>query len=311
MKKQKLYNCYLSLAISLGVLMACDQTNDKVSPGSNFDTPTARALDTLDQWIQDHFVTPYNIEVSYRWESSLHDLSKYLNPPTIDSVKPALKAVKQIWIDPYNVVGGGDFIKRIAPRQLVLIGSKNIPPGGSNLATLGVAEQGKRITLFEVDLLKKTPPALRLFLHTIQHEYAHILDQTLPFDEKAWIAISPEGYTSQWYQKTMADSRNLGFISPYARANVSEDFAEMVGWMLTRSKTEWDGLIDHYVIQKIRENENMVDKRKYTIDASGREKIRKKERILVDYYDELGIDLYALQDSIYRAGTRYLNASTN
>ena len=38
--------------------------------------------------------------------------------------------------------------------------------------------------------------------------------------------------------------RRLGYISKYSRENPDEDFAEMVAWMLTRTKEDFDKLID-------------------------------------------------------------------
>lgn len=264
---------------------ACD-ANDEVSEGSNLDiTPPVRK--PLDTWIYDNFTNPYNIEVIYRWSESLVDQNRFLYPPTIDSVQPALNIIKKLWIEPYEAVGTPNVVQKTAPRQIVLVGGRNV--NQSATITLGIAEAGKRITLFEIDLLNKRSRAeITRFIHTIQHEYIHILNQTKPFDEGVYGQITPEGYTAQWFNETDANSRAAGFITAYARANESEDFAEMASTMLELSRTEWDGLVNG-------------------VAEPGRGRIRRKEQLVVDYYrSEFDIDLYQLQEEVYQAIVKLL-----
>jgi substrate import-associated zinc metallohydrolase lipoprotein len=274
-----------SLIVS-GLLLAACGSDDDLSSGSNLDTTPAE-FNALDTWIDENYVTPYNIEVIYRWSESLVEQDRYLYPPLADSVQPALNVVRKLWIEPYTAVAGAGFVERIAPRQIVLVGGRNVNPSGT--ITLGLAEAGKRITLFEIDLLNKTDRgAVVEFIHTIQHEYVHILNQIRPFDEAAYGTISPEGYTAQWFNETDAGSRSEGFITAYARANEIEDFAEMASTMLNMSRAEWDALVDG-------------------IGDTGTTRIRQKERIVVDYYKSAyDIDLYVLQDSVDQATRRLI-----
>jgi substrate import-associated zinc metallohydrolase lipoprotein len=277
---------YGFLLIVSGLLLAACGSDDDLSPGSNLDT-TPVEFNALDTWIDDNFASPYNIEVIYRWSESLVEQDRYLYPPLADSVQPALNVVRKLWIEPYTAVAGAGFVERIAPRQIVLVGGRNVNPSGT--ITLGLAEAGKRITLFEIDLLDKTDRAAVVeFIHTIQHEYVHILNQLRPFDEAAYGTISPEGYTAQWFNETDAGSRSEGFITAYARANEIEDFAEMASTMLNMSRAEWDALVDG-------------------IGDTGTTRIRQKERIVVDYYKSAyDIDLYVLQDSVDQATRRLI-----
>ncbi|MCD9015522.1 zinc-binding metallopeptidase [Parachryseolinea silvisoli] len=272
--------------IVFSLLLAACGSDDDLSAGSNLDT-TPGEFNALDTWIDDNFITPYNIEVIYRWSESLVEQDRYLYPPLADSVQPALNVVRKLWIEPYTAVAGAGFVERIAPRQIVLVGGRNVNPSGT--ITLGLAEAGKRITLFEIDLLDKTDRAAVVeFIHTIQHEYVHILNQIKPFDEAAYGTISPEGYTAQWFNETTAGSRTEGFITAYARASEIEDFAEMASTMLNMSRAEWDALVDG-------------------IGNTGTTRIRQKERIVVDYYKSAyDIDLYVLQDSVDQATRRLI-----
>ena len=189
-----------------------------------------------------------------------------------------MEVVKKIWIDSYTTIGGVNFVKKIAPREFVLVGGVNLNTNGT--LTLGLAEGGQRITLFQVDNLnKKNRANVTQFIHTIQHEYVHILNQTKPFDEQAWSKLTPVGYTSTWYTEPIATSRNLGFVTSYARLNIYEDFAETAAAILTSSKAEYDAILASVT------------------DATAKANIKAKEALVVKYYkDAFNVDFYALRD---------------
>lgn len=268
------------------LFFSCETEDALGSSEVNTDTP---GLTALDHWLRDNYTTPYNIEVLYKWNENTVDLDRYLHPPILDSVKPALKAVKEIWLDTYAEVGGADFVKNIAPRQLQLVGGINLNPSGT--ITLGVAEGGKRITFFNTDFLRtNNKKNLNRFVSTIQHEYCHILNQTKPFDEEAYQKITPSGYTAQWFNEKINNSRELGFITNYARASVIEDFAEMVNIILSNNNTEYNTIIDAIKSDKAKAG------------------IRKKEALVVEYYKkEFNIDLYELQRVAARNTEEVLN----
>ncbi|PKV50465.1 substrate import-associated zinc metallohydrolase lipoprotein [Aquimarina sp. MAR_2010_214] len=263
------------VAITITV-MSCDK-GDSVGPTQiNTETPQ---LSELDIWIRNNFTTPYNIEIQYKWNENEVDLNRYLYPPTVDNIKPLLEVVKAIWIEPYTQLGGENFIKNIAPRQFTLAGGFNY--NQSATITLGFAEAGTKITLFNVDQLDLTDLVLtKRYFKTIQHEYTHILNQTKPFDP-AFGEVNPKNYTAQWFNRSLSVANELGYITPYASSSAIEDYAEMVSVMLTNSKTEFDALVDG-----ITSNE-------------ARASIRTKEQFVVKYFtDEFGIDLYELQELV-------------
>lgn len=232
----------------------------------------------LDKWLDAGFLDPYNIKVYYEWNQNLVDNTRYLFPPTVDKVQPAMEIVKTIWIDSYSKIGGANFVKKIAPREFVLVGGTNLNSTGTR--TLGLAEGGQRVTLFQVDYLNKNSrPDVTEFIHTIQHEYVHILNQTKPFDEQAWAKLTPSGYTTSWYVEDIEDSRELGFITSYARLNIYEDFAETASTILTSSKAEYAAILASIS------------------DPEGLANIQRKEAIVVQYYkDAFNMDFYALRD---------------
>ncbi len=256
-------------------LAAC--TNESTLTDSQLDVskPSQSALDV---WIEQNYTNPFNIEILYKWNQNTVDNNRYLFPPTQEKIRPALEVVKKIWIDTYTTIGGADFVKKIAPRQFVLIGGVNLNSVGTK--TLGLAEGGQRITLFETDYVQKNNYAsITMFIHTIQHEYIHILNQNKPFNEKAFEVITPSGYTSNWYQTEDADALEEGFITAYAKSNINEDFAEMASVMLTFKKAEYENTVNSIV----------SDDAYYAI--------RKKEALVVKYFKEaFGIDFYKLRD---------------
>jgi substrate import-associated zinc metallohydrolase lipoprotein len=243
----------------------------------------------LDNWIATRYLNPYNINVQYKWNQNTVDNSRYLFPPTVEKVKPALEIVQKIWLDSYATIGGADFVKKIAPREIVLIGGVNLNSVGTR--TLGLAEGGQRVTLFETDYIdKKNRANVREFIHTIQHEYIHILNQHKPFDEKAWSALTPGGYTADWYNYTIPVSNEIGFITSYARSNINEDFAETASVILISSKAEYATFL--------------AGIKSPTALAA----LKAKEALVVKYFKEaFGMDFYALRDEAEKNTTAVIN----
>lgn len=272
----------LSLVLLSAALTAC--SGEPPLTNSQLDTSIPPST-VLDSWISTNFLDPYNIEVLYKWNQNTVDLNRYLFPPLKENVQPALNIVKKIWLDSYSEVAGPDFVKKIAPRQLLFIGGENFNTNGTKI--LGVAEAGTRITMFETDLLKvKDINSVTQFIHTIQHEYIHILNQNKPFDVKKMSLVTPSGYISSWYSYLDYESRELGFISSYARSNVNEDFAEMASILLLTPKVKYEALINGITSVKAKAD------------------LRIKEAIVVKYFrDAFNIDFYHLRDVAERNTT--------
>jgi substrate import-associated zinc metallohydrolase lipoprotein len=265
MKKNIQYSIYLALiALSILGLQACKETTPDLSAkveglgGEVITNPTP-----LDKWLTDNFVKPYNIEVLYRWQPYEVPLAKTLVPPLVDQVRPAMEAVKQIWIDPYVKVAGADFVKKYCPKQYVLVGSANWNNDGT--ITLGTAEGGRKVVLYQINYVDKTnTAAIKEQMHTIHHEFAHILHQNIlyPLDYKR---ITPGSYTSNWYNVSDAQALSLGYVTPYSMSNPDEDFVEVIATMLVEGKAGFDALVAQ-------------------APAAAQPLIRRKEQIVVDYF---------------------------
>ncbi|MFC2532277.1 MAG: putative zinc-binding metallopeptidase [Capnocytophaga ochracea] len=258
------------------LLVACNR-KETLSDKSVLKTKVT-AQTELDTYIYNNFQKPYNIIVTYNWKDSDFEFNKFLYPPTESKIKPMLEVVKKVWIDSYSEIAGANFIKEVAPRQISLVGGYNVNENGT--ITLGFADSGMKITLFNVDQLDLTNHVgTRQYFHTIQHEYCHIINQKKPYSTE-FGKITPN-YTSVWANYSNDEANELGFITNYARANDVEDFAEMTSTMLGMSKTAWDAKVEAIT------------------DTKAKEAIRKKEEFVVAYFkSEWNIDFYALQAKV-------------
>ncbi|MBF4515700.1 hypothetical protein IRZ71_05075 [Flavobacterium sp. ANB] len=280
---------YNKIAMLLMVSMAVISCAHDDQPGDSQLDYTQPIRTDLDNWIATTYLNPYNINVQYKWNQNTVDNSRYLFPPTIDKVQPALEIVETIWLKSYSTIGGADFVKKIAPREIVLIGGVNLNSVGTR--TLGLAEGGQRVTLFETDYIDQSDREnVSEFIHTIQHEYIHILNQHKPFDEKSWSALTPGGYTADWYNFSIPVSNEIGFITSYARSNINEDFAETASMILIYSKAEYAAFLAG--IQS----------------PTALAALRAKEALVVKYFKEAyNMDFYALRDEAEKNTTAVIN----
>jgi substrate import-associated zinc metallohydrolase lipoprotein len=122
---------------------------------------------------------------------------------------------------------------------------------------------------------------VKMMLHTIHHEFGHILHQTILYPEEFQRITT--SYTANWYDFSLADARSRGYITEYARNNPDDDFVEMISIMLIEGKQNFDAIVD-------------------STPESGRALLRQKEQLVVRYFKEAwSIDFYALQSRAQNA----------
>jgi substrate import-associated zinc metallohydrolase lipoprotein len=241
------------------------------------------AKGTIDKWLYDTMTKPYNIDVKYRWDPWEVALDATLVPPEESKVIPAMSIVKQIWIDPYNAeTGSENFIKKYAPKTFVLVGSPQYEFNGEILAT---AEGGNKIVMFVINRFDKNNIVeLRRMLHTIQHEFAHILHQNILYPQE-FKTITP-GYTSTWFNISNEEAQSQGFVTNYSMDKPDEDFVETVATMLIEGRARFNELVAAQ-------------------NATAQAALRRKEQIVVDYYKKAwNIDFYSLQTRTQQALAR-------
>ncbi len=244
------------------------------------------AATNIDKWINDSLTNPYNIAVKYRWEPFNASLYKNLTPADENRVIPLLSALRTAWISPYNDETGSTlFMKKLTPKQLVLLGSVEY---NNSTVLLGQAEGGNNITFYDVNqhFMSDRLVAGKFVMHTAHHEFAHILAQNVIYPTD-FIGVSAKtglaGYTATWYNVADADALQQGYISAYAMANAQEDFAEMVSIMLTEGKSK-------------------IEELKAMANVYARQALQQKEDYVVTYFQQVwNISFYSLQTKVQKA----------
>jgi substrate import-associated zinc metallohydrolase lipoprotein len=250
------------------------------------------AKTSIDKWLYDTLVVPYNIATKYKWDQSELDLNKSIVPPKEEKVIPVMRSVKKVWMEPYILQAGELFFKKYSPKLFVLAGSANWNMDGS--ITLGTAEGGRKIVLYLLnDFRNKTMAGYvpadsvipKQMFHVIHHEFGHILDQNIrrpvAFDE-----VTKGFYTADWINTDDYSARQDGFISAYALSSPFEDFVEMISIMLIEGKSGFDNIVNSISGTSIRG----------TTEDQAKAKLRQKESIVVNYYKQAwNIDFYTLQ----------------
>lgn len=250
----------------------------------------------IDKYITDSLTTPYNIIMKYRWDQfEFGDVTKTLVPPKEEQIIPVTRAVLSTWINPYIAQAGRVFFNKYSPKTFIMSGSVQYQSDGSVI--LGQAEGGRKIVLFDVNnfrvrgmsgyIAARDSANVKQSTHTLQHEFAHILHQTILYPVE-FKEIGRGLYQGQnWINVSDAEARRDGFITSYASSAFDEDFVETVATMLVEGRSGWDKMIN-----SIPAGFSVNG----TSQADAQAKLRRKEAIVVNYYKTAwNIDFYALQ----------------
>ncbi|ACT95984.1 zinc-binding metallopeptidase [Dyadobacter fermentans] len=291
---------YMIAALLLGMTSCKEEELGNVDdiPGLGGDV---WAEGPIDKWIQDSLVVPYNISAKYKWDQfEFGNMTKNLVPPDEAQVVPLLSTIKKAWTTPYVEEAGKVFYNKYSPKFFILSGSNeyNVESGS---ITLGTAEGGRKVILYGVNLFKIKGMAgydpgrdssfvKDWFLHTIHHEFGHILHQTV-FYPVEYKNISKAYYQGgNWINWSDADARRDGFITAYSSSSFDEDFVEMIAMMLTEGRAGFDKIVN-----SIPEGTS----RSGVTKAQAQAALRQKEAIIVAYYKNTWkIDFYSLQNKV-------------
>lgn len=246
----------------------------------------------IDNWIQDNLTTPLNVSVKYKWDQGELDFNRTLVPPKEEKIIPVLSAIKNVWINNYVAEAGEIFMKRYCPKFFVLVGSASYNTDGT--ITLGTAEGGRRILLYVLNDFRSKGMTgyvpsdsfnVKMMFHTIEHEFAHILHQTVMYPQD-YKRISVGNYTSNWNNVSDNEARRDGFVTAYAMSAPDEDFVEMVSMMLVEGRAGFDNIV----------NSITQPGPNGTTPEQAKSKLRQKEAMVVAYFnDTWGINFYSLQ----------------
>jgi len=217
-------------------------SEDSLDEKSIFPDPTTSNSTAFDKWLEVNYQQPYNIQLKYRFEFKESDETKNLAPARYDKSVALAKLTKYLWLESYEELKGRDFIRQYCPKIMHFIGSYGYNSGGS--VTLGVAEGGMKITLYNVNNLDFNNPDIEFlnywFFKTMHHEFAHILHQTKPYPTD-FNEVSAANYQSEsWVNLEKNQWLALGFISDYASRETQEDFVEIIANYITHDQEWWD-----------------------------------------------------------------------
>lgn len=281
---------YLMLLLTVAVSCKKESALNVDITKSNLDT---YAKGTLDKWLEDNFLNPYNMEILYRFDRYQASIDKEIAPVIEDNVQPIMEGVRQIFIQPYLDVTSKAFLLPILPKEIALFGSGEY---SDDQITLGTADAGRQINLYEVNSYDKND-ALSVMgtqerpaaFHTMHHEFAHILHQNVPVPP-GYEEISSNYVGSSWVGSgnSAATAKSFGFVTRYARNNKNEDFAEMIASLLVGGQEQFDAYVNT------------------ATDPTAITKLRKKEQVVVDYFKAAhGIDFRLLQTKVRKAIETY------
>ncbi|EHQ42269.1 putative zinc-binding metallopeptidase [Myroides odoratus] len=290
------------------VLFSCNN-DDKLDNQSYLPEGPQTSESEVDEYLYKTFTEPYNMRVHYKWDRNIYgsttDNTRNLNPPRKENVIPAFEMVNHVWLKTYDSVAGKQFVKDLRPMSLLAAGGYAFNENGTR--TLGLASGGVQITLYEVDYLRTNVESAKEFIHTIQHEYIHIINQKEEFNQPNFGKMNLGDYTPSWYQlETTLDPRRpskklqqngedwninayanvLGFVTGYSRSNIIEDFAEVASYYLTTKPEDVTKMLD-----QVRSYENMTqaerDRYGLTVDIykpGGVQKILYKYELVKEYF---------------------------
>ncbi len=248
----------------------------------------------IDEWIKSNYTDPYNISVVYRWDQFEADPSKLLVPPKEDYVVPVLNAINNVWAKVYIGQAGDIFFRKYAPKFFTLVGSPAFNNNGS--ITLGQAEGGRKVLLYNLNNTRvkgmsgyrqSDSSTIKEMLHTIHHEFGHILHQNVMYPEE-FKSINSNLFTTDWINYTDAAARRDGFVTAYCMNVADDDFVETLSVMLVEGRIGFEKML-----ADIPEGTTP----RGTTREKAIERLRKKEATVVNYMKQVwNIDFYALQE---------------
>lgn len=226
-------------ALSVIAAGAVSCTEETIEPGKEIPGIGGNPTDgtELDQWLHKTFIENYNIDVVYRWDAYEISSNSQLVPVIEMYVQPMMDMIAKVWFEPYESMAGRGFIQEIAPKKVVLVGSAQYNSDGSKV--LGQAEGGRKITLFDCNSFSPSDEEwVREVLHTIEHEFAHILHQTKGYGTEFREICAGYYSATGWQNYSETDALLNGFYSNYAMSGVDEDFVETISLIMVYGP-EW------------------------------------------------------------------------
>lgn len=242
-------NIILLMTAVFGVFVLAGCSEDDLNKTSAvLDSPTVE--NDFDRWLAKNYMEPYNIDFKYRFKDVLGDMDYNLTPADYGQAIKLAKLTLHLTLQVYDeVTGSRQFISENFPKIVHVIGSPAY--NENNNIVLGVAEGGKMMTLYQVNIIdyllntKDIDQLNELFFKTMHHEFGHILHQTRPYSTD-FNAVTPSSYVGDACfdtYRTDASARQAGFITRYSSKAPDEDFVEQLSLYVTSTAAEWEAIL--------------------------------------------------------------------
>ena len=246
----------LLLMAALFCLSSCSK--DEPEEQSVFDSVQKAEKNEFDNWLENNYRQPYNIDFKYRYSDNESDRSYNVIPADFECAKALAILVKHVWIESYVEAVSDLFVKTYVPRIIQLTGSYKWNSNGSQV--LGTAEGGLKVMLYGVNELDIDNPRINTtnpyeshskkpidmnywFFHTMHHEFCHILTQKKEYDT-AFRSISASTYhATDWINQEDKKVAKEGFVTGYASSEYNEDFAEIYATYITNTPEGWQKIL--------------------------------------------------------------------
>lgn len=198
----------------------------------------------FDNWLYEHYTTPYNVEFRYRLDDNGTDPNYNVVPVSIGMADTVAHLAMYLWYDVYDSVAKPGFLLANGPRIIQLIGSAMIN-ASQGTEKLGTAEGGIKITLMKINLMETNniDQLNEYIFKTMHHEFSHILHQkkTYPkeFEQLSAADYNPDG----WQYTSDVEAWQMGFASPYGSSQAREDFVEIIANYIVKTDAQFNRMM--------------------------------------------------------------------
>lgn len=198
----------------------------------------------FDQWLQEYYTKPYNVEFLYKLNDNATDPNYNVVPVSIGMADTLAHLALYLWYNVYDSIVGPEFLPTYGPKMIQLIGSAMIDPAHGT-EKLGYAEGGIKITLLKINEMKinNIDQLNEYIFKTMHHEFAHILHQQRLYP-KEYGQINPVDYDpNRWQDRSDKEAWQLGFVSNYGSSQAREDFVEVIANYIVKPDAWWQNMM--------------------------------------------------------------------
>lgn len=232
---------------------------EELDATSVFEDVTVEKKNEFDNWLENNYRKPYNIDFKYRYSDKESDLNYNVIPAEFNKAKGLAILVKHMWLDIYAETVSPEFMKTYVPRIIQLTGSYKWNSNGSQV--LGTAEGGLKIMFYGVNELDLDNARVNTedpyeshyvkpldmnywFFHTMHHEFCHILTQKVDYDTSFRTISAATYHATDWINLDDKKVAKEGFVTAYGSSEYNEDFAEIYATYVTNSEAGWQKIVD-------------------------------------------------------------------